>query len=154
MQDIQIDPKEFNGCALFVHSILHRQWRAFHKMQLEYSDYFAGFCVYWLTYRDKYDPSRGSPMAFAKICAFSYMNRQQRKRKTASRELVDVSVNIPLDTDEQAIVDTWVGSRCMVTTVKGLADRVGLPEKTVTEILNGLVDKVAERRRVRKIVIS
>lgn len=93
-------------------------------------------------------------MAFTKICAFSYMNRLQRKQKKGSRELIDVSVNIPLDADEQAMVDTWLGSRCMVTTVKGLADKAGLPEKTVTEILNGLVDKVAERRRVRKVVIS
>ena len=93
-------------------------------------------------------------MAFAKICAFSYMNRQQRKRKTASRELVDVSVNIPLDTDEQAIVDTWLGSRCMVTTVKGLADKAGMPEKTVTEILTSIQDKVTERKRTRKVVLG
>jgi hypothetical protein len=154
MQDIQINPTDLDNTSLFAHSILHKRWSAFYKRDMEYGDFYAGFCVYWLTYRPKYDPSRGSPMAFTKICAFSYMNRLQRKQKKGSRELIDVSVNIPLDADEQAMVDTWLGSRCMVTTVKGLADKAGLPEKTVTEILNGLVDKVAERRRVRKVVIS
>jgi hypothetical protein len=118
-----------------------------------------------LTYRPKYDPSRGTPMAFTKICVWSFCNKyantlntkRGRVREARYLSLEDVSDNLPLDEDEQAIVEasmSHITHACRIRTIRGLADRVGMPEKTVTEILNGLVDKVAERRRVRKVVIS
>ena len=93
-------------------------------------------------------------MAFAKICTFSYINRVRRKQKKGAQTLADVSVNIALDADEQAIVDAWVEGKCMIKTISGLADRLNMPERTVTEILAGICDKVAERRRTRKVVLG
>ena len=93
-------------------------------------------------------------MAFTKICTFSYINRVRRKQKKGAQTLADVSVNIVLDADEQAVVDAWVDAKCVVRTTEGLAKRLNMPEKTVTEILAGICDKVAERRRTRKVVLG
>ena len=153
MHDVEINPSDIDGCAVFCHSILSKAWFSYYKNETEYGDFYGGFCLYWLTYRSKYDPSRGSAMAFAKICTFSYINRVRRKQKKGAQTLADVSVNIPLDADEQAIVDCWVEGKCMIKTISGLADRLNMPERTVTEILAGIQDKVAERRRTKKVVM-
>ena len=153
MHDVEINPSDLDGTAVFAHSILSKAWFSHYKNEMEYGDFYAGFCLYWLTYRSKYNPSRGSPMAFTKICTFSYINRVRRKQKKGVRELVDVSVNIELDADELAIVDAWVEGKCMIKTISGLADRLNMPERTVTEILTGIQNKVAERRRTKKVVL-
>ena len=157
MHDVEINPSDLDGTAVFAHSILSKAWFSYYKNEMEYGDFYMGFCLYWLTYRSKYDASRGSPMAFTKICTFSYINRVRRKqRKKGVRELVDVSVNIELDADERAIVEASMSSitrTCSIRTIQGLANRVGMPEKTVTEILAGIQDKVAERRRTKKVVM-
>jgi hypothetical protein len=154
MQDIQINPSDLDNTALFAHTILSKQWRTYYRNRIEYSDFYASFCIYYLTYRPKYDPTRGSHMAFTKICAFSYMNRIRRNQKKGAQTLADVSVHIELDADEQAVVDAWLDSRCMIRSVKGLADRLNIQERAVTEILTSIQDKVTERKRTRKVVLG
>ena len=82
------------------------------------------------------------------------MNRIRRNQKKGAQTLADVSVHIELDADEQAVVDAWLDSRCMIRSVKGLADRLNIQERAVTEILTSIQDKVTERKRTRKVVLG
>lgn len=161
LQDIRINREDLDGTAVFAHTILSKRWLSYYRNRIEYSDFYASFCVYYLTYRPKYDPSRGTPMAFTKICVWSFCNKyanalntkRGKVREARYLSLEDVSDNLPLDDDERAIVEAWE-ARSQVRSIDGLVAITKRPEAEVRDILNGLVDKVAERRRVKKVVIN
>jgi hypothetical protein len=145
--------KALDGQAKWMISIVTQYARKQQKTGFDLEDFLGGFILYYVKFRDKYDPSRGRRTTFVFQLFRTYAYRYNRKNRISCK---NVDADLPLsvveyDEDENALIAA--SSKCRRESVERYARDLGWSVKRTKETLDGLRDKVRQKQtRVRAFV--
>lgn len=147
-QDMEMDAA-LDGQLAWMRCIITSYTRKYQTFAGFDEDFFGDFVIHYLQNRHKYDPARASRShwIYWLFRSWAWRRRKSDRKlpKCVQKEADPVRIGVELEADERQVVDCFCDNP-RLTTVQGLAERVGASSREVEGRLSSIRHKVSNRR--------